>query len=105
MVPKECGHLKNVASARSLMTLTKANKRGRGIDNLQIFKPKEDDKQGSISKTIIGRVQFHMRNLMSTLVLFSENITLVLLWFPTLFWHLGKTVKRHSFDNGRLHCH
>ena len=76
---KECVHLKNVASTTSLMALTKANKRERGIDNLLIFKPKEDDKQDSISKKIIGRVQFHMRNLMSTLVFFPENIALVLL--------------------------
>ena len=44
-VSKECVHLKNVASTTSLMALTKANKRERGIDNLLIFKPKEDDKQ------------------------------------------------------------
>lgn len=68
-----------MASTTSLMALTKANKRERGIDNLLIFKPKEDDKQDSISKKIIGRVQFHMRNLMSTLVFFPENIALVLL--------------------------
>ena len=45
-VSKECVYLKNMASAKSLMALTKANKRGRGIDNLLIFKPKE-----MISKT------------------------------------------------------
>ena len=79
-VPKECVHLKNVARTKSLIALTKANnKRGREIDNLLIFKPKEDDKQDSISKKIIGRVQFHMRNLMPTFVFFSEDIALVLL--------------------------